>query len=553
MKRRFLQALLLALPAFFAIAAGAQSGAPATAASSAGLYRIAGKVINSVTEEPVRRATVSLLTEEDEHAMASTVTDNEGRFVLERIPAGKYPLTASKRGYRTAFFEEHEEYNSAIVTGPDQDTEHLVFRLTPGAQIHGVVTADGGDPVENAQVMLFRIPKSNRLGYRIQRVAATETDDTGAYEFGNLEAREYYVAVKADPWYAVHRAGKSSSSEDDPGAQLDVAYPVTFYDSTTDEASATRIALTGGSHQEINLNLHAVQALRLTLPGAETPQDKNQQPAPAMLRQTVFGTEVFSESSDTTVTPQGTQQEFTGVAPGHYELLQGQGEQITSFDASSSKQIDPGSGIPTVPVTGIFRSSTGAALPKNLSLELFSNDDQHPREPVQGFGTKDGFQFNAVPPGEWRLWAATTGQQPEEIYVLSTMINGVEFPGNVLTVKDRPVTLTALVSTADAHIQGFAKKDGKPLAGAMIVLVPKNPGTNYDRFRRDQSDSDGSFNLREVTPGQYTIVAIEDGWELDWGRAEVISRYLLKGIPVTVTAASGKLVKLDQSVPVQPR
>jgi hypothetical protein len=71
--------------------------------------------------------------------------------------------------------------------------------------------------------------------------------------------------------------------------------------------------------------------------------------------------------------------------------------------------------------------------------------------------------------------------------------------------------------------------------------------------RRDQSDSDGSFALRDAAPGQYTVVAIENGWDLDWERPEVISRYLPGGIPVTVTEVSGKLVRLSQPVPVQTR
>jgi hypothetical protein len=71
--------------------------------------------------------------------------------------------------------------------------------------------------------------------------------------------------------------------------------------------------------------------------------------------------------------------------------------------------------------------------------------------------------------------------------------------------------------------------------------------------RRDQSDSDGSFALRDVAPGRYTVVAIEDGWDLDWARPEVIGRYLSGGIPVTVTESSGKLLRLSQAVPVQGR
>jgi hypothetical protein len=46
-------------------------------------------------------------------------------------------------------------------------------------------------------------------------------------------------------------------------------------------------------------------------------------------------------------------------------------------------------------------------------------------------------------------------------------------------------------------------------------------------------------------------VAIENGWDLDWERPEVISRYLPQGVTVTVTETSGKLVRLSLAVPVQ--
>jgi hypothetical protein len=48
-------------------------------------------------------------------------------------------------------------------------------------------------------------------------------------------------------------------------------------------------------------------------------------------------------------------------------------------------------------------------------------------------------------------------------------------------------------------------------------------------------------------------VAIEDGWNLDWERPEVISRYLPGGISVNVTESSGKHLRLSEAVPVQNR
>ena len=40
-----------------------------------------------------------------------------------------------------------------------------------------------------------------------------------------------------------------------------MAYPITYFDSTPDEASATGIVLAGGSREEADFNLHAVPAL----------------------------------------------------------------------------------------------------------------------------------------------------------------------------------------------------------------------------------------------------------------------------------------------------
>ena len=72
------------------------------------------------------------------------------------------------------------------------------------------------------------------------------------------------------------------------------------------------------------------------------------------------------------------------------------------------------------------------------------------------------------------------------------------------------------MASALSKISGTARREGKPTAGAMILLVPENAEMNLPKFRRDQSDSDGSFTLHDVLPGHYRLLAIEDGWELEW-------------------------------------
>jgi hypothetical protein len=125
--------------------------------------------------------------------------------------------------------------------------------------------------------------------------------------------------------------------------------------------------------------------------------------------------------------------------------------------------------------------------------------------------------------------------------------------GNEITVGDRPLTLAVTVSESSTQITGFARKSGKGKAGVMVVLVPADLTALPSLSRRDQSDSDGSFSLRNVVPGRYTVVAIEDGWQVDWSRPEVIARYLPGGFPVTVTSSSGKLLTLPGPVAVESR
>jgi hypothetical protein len=110
-----------------------------------------------------------------------------------------------------------------------------------------------------------------------------------------------------------------------------------------------------------------------------------------------------------------------------------------------------------------------------------------------------------------------------------------------------------IVTGAEMRIEGFAKKNGRGAAGAMMVLLPRNTAQWKALTRRDQSDSDGSFAFRDVAPGEYTVVAIEDGWPLDWSSPRVMERYLQAGTNVAVSGNAGKLVRLSGPVVVQQR
>jgi hypothetical protein len=115
-------------------------------------------------------------------------------------------------------------------------------------------------------------------------------------------------------------------------------------------------------------------------------------------------------------------------------------------------------------------------------------------------------------------------------------------PGTSLSIE------LSLVGGA-VTVEGVAKRKGKWVAGAMVVLVPKN-ADDYDRIRRDESELDGSFTLRDVIPGSYTVIAIEDGWDLEWAEPGALTPYLKHGQPLEVGSRSPATIHLADAVEV---
>jgi hypothetical protein len=406
--------------------------------------------------------------------------------------------------------------------------------------------------------MLFEKPQGHEPGAKIIEVDAATTDDTGTYEFGNLAKGEYLLAVKAQPWYASNHSasGMGKQRESPAQAALDVAYPVTYFDSTTDGGSATALVLAGGSREEAKVNLHAVPALRLVV---EAPRKQDGSAAIPELKQSIFGTQLSSRSADFMAAIDNGRAEFTGVAPGQWELTQGDPPRVVDMDATTSQQVDPDSGIPAAPVSGTLQIATGVALPGDALVTLEPLDGAASFKPMESSVNRGAFSFSVVPAGTWSLKAEESGMP---LQIVSIAVGGRSRPGNRVTVQDRPLSLVVTVNEGAMRVNGFVRRtgveDGRGLAGAMVVLVPRDtaafPGPAFPVLvRRDQSDSDGSFSLRNVVPGRYTVVAIEDGWVLDWSRPDVIARYLPGGIDVTVTATSDKIVRLSAPVPVQQR
>jgi 5-hydroxyisourate hydrolase-like protein (transthyretin family) len=553
------------IPTLALIAAQAGCGflraqSPSIPANSAGTREISGVVLNSKTGQPLPEAEVTLWDTEGRKTVAETTSDGEGRFSFAHLADGNFMLRAEHRGYVSAAFEEHEGAFTGIVTGEGLVSTGLRFALAPQAVIYGTVTDDSGDPVPQAQVSLYRQDHSNGTG-KMVRANNTNADARGNFEFAHLASDSYYIAVVARPWYATHPQPifgmQGNPTQDRPRSLLDVAYAVTYYPDATDSGSAAPLSVTAGDRIPLSITLHPVPAVHITM---QIPNAGPNQPfVMPQLRQEVFGTSDYVQAG-VNLYPHNEGQgsnnmttvEIEGVAPGQYDVElnahNGQSGRFMSIDASSDHaSIDAAAASTMAEVLGKVAMADHGTLPSDLNLYLT------PQPSGNGLNSRveaDGsFHIRAVRPGSYELRANAPGHA---MTVTHLNAGGSSAEGALLKVGSEPVELTATLSEATARVIGVAQLDGKPAPGICVVLVPAKPSDGSEGGSLNQSDSDGSFNFPNVAPGEYMLLAIQDGWTLDWARPEVMARYLAKGQKVTV-AAHTKDIHLKDPLEVQPK
>jgi len=145
-------------------------------------------------------------------------------------------------------------------------------------------------------------------------------------------------------------------------------------------------------------------------------------------------------------------------------------------------------------------------------------------------------------------------RQPPQYTIGKMVVQGAEVEGNDITVGEgATVEVDATLMAGVVSVEGIVKKDGKPVSGVMVALVPKDPRGHPERFRRDQSDLDGTFTVGGILPGTYTLIAVEDAWGTPWMKEGVLEKYLPKGQQLTIGVMMNSKVVLPEALEAQAK
>jgi hypothetical protein len=522
---------------------------------SPGSYRIAGTVVSKTDLRPLVRARITIRDQKDPNKFESMITGEDGKFEFSGVPAGKYSLGGGKRGFIAASYDQHDQFSTAIVTGAGLDTETLVLHLAPDAVIAGKVLDEAGEPVRRARVTLYYDEHSSGVD-QIRQSNFAQTNDLGEYEMTPLRPGIYFLSASGKPWYAVHPHSDPLASESERQAQtmesvdrfLDVAYPVTYYPDVTEADDAQPIPIRGGERVEADIHFTPVPSVHILFRVPDTGYRGSffpQLEQPAFDGYTHVPTGITRDISPGLV-------EVTGIPAGRYNIRlfgQGQSLQMNGVDLTKDGElVDTSKADALGSVKVSVQIPEEATLPSGLAVGLRSGSRLVTAS--QSFDSKGEAELRQVAVGRYEVAVWGGGKR----YSIARMsAEGAEVSGHMLTVAAgaSPSVSLTLVS-GSVEIQGTATRAGKGWAGAMVVLVPKNPGMNRDLFRRDQSDLDGTFTLRSVVPGTYTLLAIENGWDLDWSQPGVIAAYLKHGRKTEV-GGQGRTMNVAEPIEVQSK
>jgi len=517
-----------------------------------GHFRIAGTIVSVHEGHPLSRAWVSLRDVKNAQNQIFMITGDDGRFEFPNLPPGKYSLTGAKRGYISAAYDQHEQFSTAIVTGAGVDTENLTLRLVRTAVLTGHVFDESGEPVRAANVTLWRDDHSAGIS-RTVSYRSDISDDLGSFEFAPLDAGTYFVSAVAKPWYAVHPPSvRQTGAADVPTAvdrSLDVVYLPTYYSGATEVEDASPILIRGGDRLDLDLHLAPVPALHVIL-RTPPPQAGQGFQMPALFKRDFEGSQEGIQPEVQMAAPSVF--EIT-AAPGKYELRlprqDGEPSQSSEVEISQdNEELDASTGQAASTITAKVEVIGETALPPQMAFAL--RNAQHRVVAWGAMSPAREVTFGEVAPGRYEVLA---GAASRAYSVVSMTLNGSPVSGHSFTVPTgTALSLSLRVVGGAADVNGLAQRAGKGAAGAMIVLVPRNPEANRELFRRDQSDLDGTFTFRSVIPGPYTVIAIENGWDLDWSKPAAISRYAAHGQKIVV-GGSQSAIQLPNPIEIQSK
>lgn len=510
--------------------------------ASATLGTIRGRVAAADTGRPVLRARVFLSGPGLDGGRA-TLTDEDGRFTLSDVPAGRYSVTASKAGFVTLAYGQRRplQPGTPLQLGAGATIGNVEFRLPRGSVITGRVVDESGDVLPGASVraMRYEFTQGRR---QLVAAGAAQTDDRGTYRIWGLMPGDYYVsAVSPSPGAAGGRGpagGGFPGRGGRPGAaaagvDVDaVGYAPTFYPGVPSSTEAHAVTV-GLSAELTNIDFGVLLVRTLRVSGRVINADGGASSAGSVVLNSGDGATVgrgVGGQYAARINWDGTF-EVAGVPPGRYTLTARSTDTadtefamqpLTVSDTAVENLTIVLAPAATASGTVVARAAQASAAPDLTQFRLTAPavDGVDPAGAPTGRPDRDGqFTVERLAPGGHYLRATGVprGWALASVTVAGRDITDVPFDvraGQKLT--GMRVVFTDQLTELSGTVTDAA---GRPVTDCTVLAFPDDETRWHAQSRHIMTarpDQSGRYMITGLPAGSYWLVAIDPTDAGEW-------------------------------------
>jgi hypothetical protein len=509
-----------------------------------------GTVLNSATHAGVGDVSVTLWTQRGVSYKATS--DGSGVFRFAGVQPGEYSLRFQKSGFEQL---DQPGFGQRLFRVGMAGTLHSDVELTPLAILHGRVLDPEGKPAAHVTVT---------LGHH----EPAESDAEGLFELDDLHPGSYTLRA-APKVLTAALPGQAEAPAPPENTQRTETIP-TYYPSTANPAEAEQIQIRPGADlagYEVHLRTSPVYHVRGVVfdeTGKPVPKANVRLLGPGdnslLAGRSIFRSPAASVQYLLNIrgvqNQEATQQsrddgtfEFPSVRPGDWNV---EAEFVPQVDDRRNVYV-VSSGMVPAPVSDRDLDNVELRFGPAFAVEITA--DWGGRPPSNGVPSVTlipltrhqivtsgkaapggGLTFEHLLPGRYRI-APTPGLTPG-FYPSAVMLGGRDIMGQEVELTTGTPPISVVYKPNPGSIRGTVEQGG----GATVLVWPDG-GVIPDMVRAVQADSRGDFEIPNVPPGDYSVIAFDR--VSDQGGSESFVQSVVAGAPrVKVSEGSAEIVQV---------
>ena len=510
------------------------------------LFELHGIVLNSANHQPIPNALVTL-----DNGQQSQFTSADGTYSFTNLTRGRHNVVSQKPGFDVPQSPQASWANYFLDL---PSTVALTIDLDPEAIFYGEVKNELGEPVEGVTVRAQRWQINNGHRQLMNAGSDTATDDEGKFRIAELPASDYQLAFVPSSRNGWVNYDKLTASH-----HVEQGYGMQFYPGVPDSASAATLHLRAGDQLHVTQTLSRQRLFEVSGVIRGVPSGDG------------LSLELTSDSGDTV-----QKSVRLDLKTGQFQIL---GVPAGSYLLRASSQIPkPG----TQEVTNLTASLpifvhsdfSGAvitlgqtiSIPIQLRDEIPPDPKNYPHRVTVQLLSKEFHQMSLaimVPDGrpggkEVKDQLARIEDIPPGTYSVEAQLH---HPGYIAALRCGTLDLLRedlliAPSSTPPPIEVTIRDDPAQLQVTLIDAAQSpNPGIilyseDFPRFSfLMQPAGDGQFQLGNLPPGRYAIVALPNASELEFREPTVMRPYLTHATAITLSPSSNSTARVQLQKP----